>query len=140
MPINHKVDTLNKIKKECLRYSTQYKKSHQKLKKRDNVIDGVNAVLNATSITCIINSPAVPPLVIAAAVSSALQFVLSRIQDKMRWKEKMTAFLTTSNQYHNMASEICVVLHKNGLSNEQYGEYLEEVNDKISLIRDTQLF
>lgn len=140
MPIQAKIQELKKIKTECLANSVLYKRKHQKLKKRDQTIDGVCSVLNAGSITLILSTPTVPPLFIASAVCSGLQFILSRVQEKLKWKEKYNSFLTTSNQYYGLASEINVVLHKNHLTNELYEAYIEEVSDKITLVRDSQIF
>jgi hypothetical protein len=128
------------MRTECLANSVIYKKRHQKLKRKDQLIEGFCSILNASSITLILSTPTVPPLFIGSAVCSSLQFVLSRVQEKMKWKDKYHSFLTTSNQYYALASEINVVLHKNHLTNEQYESYIEEVSDKTTLIRDSQIF
>lgn len=139
MPIKDKIEALKKIKAECKNNYRQYANRYKRLKKYDNFIDLTTSILNASSITLILSTPAIPPLFIASAVCSGIQFVVCRVQDKMKIKDKYSQYLTTANQYYSLMNEILIVLHKNHLSNEEYQSYIEEVTDKINLIRDTQI-
>lgn len=139
MPIKEKIKILNDIKKECLKKSNLYKKRYKKLKKRDDITDFTTSILNASSISLILASPAIPILFIPASICSSLQFIISQVQSKIDMKNKYNHHLTTSYQYENLCREIVVVLSKNHLSNEQYGDYIEELNDKLSLIQDSQI-
>lgn len=109
------------------------------MKNKSNAVDFVTGILNAASITFILNTPGFPPLFIGGAVCSSLQFVIQRGLEKLKWVEKYNSYLVTSNQYKNLSAEILTVLTKNNLTNEQYESYLEEVIDKQSLIRDTEI-
>jgi hypothetical protein len=138
MPIAEKIKSLKKIKDYCDKF---YKLNHCKYKKYKRIDEGVDfftSILNATSITLILSTPALPPLFIASAVCSSLQFVICRAQDKMKVKDKYNQYLTTARQYDALRREILTVLSKNHLSNEQYEAYIEEVHDKINLIKDNE--
>lgn len=137
MPIQNKIEALKKIKNNCKNNFIEYNNKYKKYKRIDDIIDFFASILNASSITLILSTPALPPLFIASAVCSSLQFVINRAQDKMKIKDKYCQYKTTSNQYDALHREILTVLSKNNLSNEEYEAYLEEVNDKINLILDS---
>ena len=137
MPIQTKIEALKKIKNTCKNNFIEYNNKYKKYKRIDDIIDFFASILNASSITLILSTPALPPLFIASAVCSSLQFIITRAQDKMKIKDKYNQFKTTSNQYDALRREILTVLSKNNLSNEEYESYLEEVNDKINLILDS---
>jgi hypothetical protein len=139
MPIEDKKKVLKQLRQECMKNYKEYSERYRRLKRKDNITDGVCSVLNCGTIVCIVNTPVVPPLFIPSAVCSGLQFIISRYTEKMRWKDKYNQYLTTANQYYALNKEILVVLHKNHLTNEQYGDYISEITDKLNLVRDTQL-
>jgi hypothetical protein len=139
MPLKEKIEEIKKIKKYCKTSYILYHKKYKKYKTLDEVVDFITAILNASSITCILSTPAVPPLFIASAVCSSLQFVITRVQDKMKLKDKYNQYQITSKQYDALRREIITVLHKNHLSNSDCESLIEEFNDKINLIKDTEV-
>jgi hypothetical protein len=78
-------------------------------------------------------------VLVASAICSGLSFIVSRTQDKINLKQKYTQHNLTIKQYSDLNREICSVLSKNHLTNEEYQAYIDEIYDKISLIEDTSL-
>jgi hypothetical protein len=139
MPIHHKIKILNELKGGCLKKSKLYKKRYKKLKKIDDITDFTTSILNASSISLIVSSVSMPLLVIPSAVCSSIQFVIGQVQNKVNLKNRYNRHLTTSYQYEQLAREILIVLSKNHLTNDQYEAYIQEVNDKIGLIQDSEI-
>jgi hypothetical protein len=134
-----KKQILRDIKNECILKSKKYKKKFKKYKRIDDFIDGTNALLNGVSISLIISGFGIPPLLVASAITSGVNFILSRFQDKINLKSKYTNHNLSINQYSNLSREILAVLTKNNLSSEEYHNYICEVTDKIALIEDSSL-
>ena len=139
MTIAEKRKVLNDLRKNCLKNNKKYNKLYQKFKKYNNIVSFSASLLNASSITLILSTPAIPVLFIPSAVCSSLQFIISRVYEKLNIQDKTLIYLNTSNQYYALMNEIVIVLNKNHLTNEQYGEYIEVITSKIDLIRDTQI-
>jgi len=137
--IRKKVELLKKELKTILELSSAYQKKYRSLKKKDDIIDFGNSVLTGTAIICIVVGFANPIALISAGVLNGVAFVANRAQAQWNLKHRYNTHRTTWEQYSSLAREITTVLHKNNLTSEQYGDYLEEVYAKISLIQDSQL-
>lgn len=136
----NKIVILRNILKNCIVYSKLHKRKYKKMKKFDDIIDVSNSLLSGVSIGLLITGFEFPPLLIGSACLSGVHFVSSRLQDKYNFKLKYSNHHISLCQYNNLAREITAVLSKNNLSNQEYQNYIEECNDKISLIEDTQIF
>jgi hypothetical protein len=137
--VRKKVELLKKELKNILELSSTYQKRYRSLKKKDDLIDFCNSLLSGTAIICIIIGFSNPVALISAGVLNGVAFVTNRAQAQWNLKHRYNTHKTTYDQYSALAREITTVLHKNNLSSEQYGDYLEEIYDKISLIQDSQL-
>jgi len=114
-----------------------YKRKYKKLKRIDNCLDISNSFLNSSALALVITgATAFPPLLIASASCSGINFVLNRIQDKINIKRKIEELRQSINQFNSVVNEIVIVLNKNNLTSEQYSNYMQELYDKISLIED----
>jgi hypothetical protein len=129
--VRKKVELLKKELKNILELSSTYQKRYR--------IDFGNSLLSGTAIICIIIGFSNPVALISAGVLNGIAFVTNRAQAQWNLKHRYNTHKTTYDQYSALAREITTVLHKNNLSSEQYGDYLEEIYDKISLIQDSQL-
>lgn len=139
MPIQDKIKVLKKLKDDCNNKYKEYNKKYKKYKRYDDITDFITSILNASSISLIMSSLTLPLLIIPAGVLSSVQFIITRAQDKMKLKDKYNSFHITSNQYDALRREIITVLNKNHLDNSQYQQYIEEVHDKINLIKDMEI-
>ena len=135
-----KIRLLKKIKDDCFKNVSAYKKKYRKLKRIDTLIDISNSLLTGISISLTISGMAIPPLLIASASLSGLTFVSSRVQDKANLKAKYTSHNQTFQNYSDLARSITVVLAKNNLSQAEYHNFIQETLDRISLIESSQLF
>jgi hypothetical protein len=132
----HKRKVIKGVKDDCKLKIKLYRKRYKKLKRIDNVLDITNSFLNASAIALIVSGFTMPPLLIASASCSGVNFVMERIQDKTNLKQKIEELKQTINQYNAIVNEIVVVLNKNNLTSEQYTDYLQEIYDKIELISE----
>jgi hypothetical protein len=139
MPIQDKIKVLKKLKDDCNNKYKEYNKKYKKYKRYDDITDFITSILNASSISLIMSSLTLPLLIIPAGVLSSAQFIITRAQDKMKLKDKYSSFHISANQYDGLRREIITVLSKNHLDNSQYQQYIEEVHDKINLIKDTEI-
>lgn len=138
-PITNKKKILRKIIDDCRRKVKLHKKKFKKLKKTDDVLDGMNAFLTGSSISCTVIGMQLPPLLIVSASLSGTAFIISRVQDKYNLKRRYEQHKITIQQYQGLVREILSVMTKNNLSREEYENYVEEIYDKISLIEDTSI-
>ena len=67
-----KIRLLKKIKDDCFKNVTTYKKKFRKLKRLDTIIDVSNSLLTGTSISLTVLGFTMPPLLIASASSAGL--------------------------------------------------------------------
>jgi len=72
-----KIRLLKKIKDDCFKNVSAYKKKYRKLKRIDTLIDISNSLLTGISISCTISGMTFPLLLIASAGLSGLTFVTS---------------------------------------------------------------
>jgi hypothetical protein len=135
-----KIKILKEVLKECLDHSKTYKSKYKKLKKFDDRLDVLSSFLSGGSIVLVLVGFEFPPCLVASAVLGSIDFVIKRGQDKYNYKQKYTQHHLTMLQYKDLAREIRAVLSKNHMTSEEYQNYIEECNDKLSLIQDTQLF
>lgn len=137
--VKEKVEILKRRLKTCLDLSKSFRKRYQKIKKWDDRIDFFNAISSGTAIILIVVGFANPPCLLASAVVSGVEFIVSRGQDKWNLKAQYTQHHTTHHQYNDLAREIQAVMSKNNMTSEEYQNYIEEINGKMSLIEDSQL-
>lgn len=137
--VETKIKMLKCILKDCLTLSNLYRKRYLYLKKVDDRIDFFNATSSGTAIILIVIGFTNPVCLLASAILSGINFVVSRGQDKLNFKSKYTQHLTTFQQYTDLAREIQVVMTKNNLTSDQYQDYIDELTSKRSLIEDSQL-
>jgi len=138
--LENKITTLKTILKSCQTNSKLYKRKYKKMKKIDDIIDLVTALLSGGSIALIIVGFTNPACLIASAILSGVNFVIVRLQDKYNLKHKYIQHNLSMQQYNDLMREISAVLTKNNLTSDEYQSYIEECYSKISLIEDTQLF
>ena len=137
--VKEKIAILRRMQKECLQKADIYKKRYKTMKTWDDAIDFVNACLSGISIALIVAGFSNPTCLLASAIVSAAEFVISRGQDKYNLKSRYTRHNLTLKQYSDLAREISTVLSKNHMDSADYQDYIEDVNAKISLIEDSQI-
>ena len=130
---------MRKIIDDCRKKVKNHKKKFKKLKKTDDILDGLNAFLTGGSISCTVIGMHIPPLLILSASLSGTAFIMSRVQDKYNLKRRYEQHKITIQQYQGLVREILSVMTKNNLTPEEYQNYVEEIYDKISLIEDTSI-
>lgn len=134
-----KISLLRKIMNDCKHNVRIHRKKYKKLKKIDDILDGLSAFMTGTSITCTVMGMTLPPLLIVSASLSGSSFIMSRVQDKYNLKRRYETHKMSVLQYSNLQREILTVLTKNNLSSEEYHHYIQECYDKISIIEDNSL-
>lgn len=135
-----KISILKDVLKECLENSKQCNIKYKRLKKFDDRLDVFSSFLSGSSIVLVLVGFEFPPCLIASAVLGGIDFIIKRGQDKYNYKQKYLQHNLTMLQYKELAREIRAVLTKNHMTSDEYQNYIEECNDKLSLIQDTQLF
>ncbi len=139
MPIQDKRKYLNELKDKCFEESKIYKKRYRKLKLKDDAIDVITSGMNASVIALTISGFVLPPLLIASASLSGFSFVIQQGQRTYNLKRKYIQHDITIKQYDALAREIISVLHRNHMSGAEYDDFIEQVNDKWSLIDDSRI-
>lgn len=135
-----KIKILKGVLRDCIDQSKNYTKKYKKLKRFDDRLDVLSSILSGSSIILVVVGFTNPPCLVASAIIGGIDFIIKRGQDKYNYKQKYTQHNLTMLQYKDLAREIGAVLSKNHMTSQEYQNYIEECNDKLSLIQDTQLF
>lgn len=129
-------DKIIKIKKRIILHNKKYKK----LKIIDDIIDASNSVLTGATVAFIITGIGIPPLLIVGASCSGIAFIIQRVQDKINLKEKYNKHLLIRKQYSDLVRSTEAVLTHNDLTSDKLTSFIENINDKIDLIEDNNIF
>lgn len=132
-------DELLSIKAVCFEKIEYYKKRYKRLKLIDDILDGTSTVCSASGLALLVLGISNPVLLIASGICSGFSFVLTQVQNKMDLKNKYNHHDNTVKQYSEIVREISTILLRNHLTKTQYLEYLQHINDKISLIEDNSI-
>ena len=139
MPIEDKIKYLKDLKEECKTNSKKYYNAYKRLKWKDDVIDILTSLLNATSIALMISGLTFPPILIGAISCSGIAYVITQVQRSYNLKYRYTLHDITHKQYLDTIKKIDEVLTKNGLTGEQYEYFIQNMNEKCSLIDDARI-
>ena len=137
--IKEKRKLLREIHKKCLDEHKAYKKRYKYLKKRDDLVDVAHTTLNMSAVALTISGFGAPPLLIASASCAGLGLVLAQAQKTYNSKVRLTNYSVCVAQYDEMCREITAVLHRNHMKSHDYQEYIEDINQKLSMIDDSRL-
>ena len=130
---------LRDIKQKCIKYVKSNTKKYLKLKFINDMLDLSLAFLQSAGISCTVLGMTYPVLLPISAVVSGVAFIGSRLQDKYNFKTKLAQHQLTIRQFNHISREIVAVLSKNNLSEDEYYNYIIEIQDKISLIEDSSI-
>lgn len=133
------LDLLYQIKIECIISSKTHKEKHLKLKKIDDRVDIICTCLSGVSTALLISGFLIQPLLIASAVCSGISFVISNIQRSYDFKNRYIQHNISYYQYLELAREINTVMYKNHLTNDEYQDFIIDINNRISLFHDTEI-
>lgn len=139
MPIEDKIKYLKELKEECKNNSNKYYKAYKRLKWKDDAIDVLTSLLNATSIALMISGLSFPPILIGAITCSGFAYIITQVQRSYNLKYRYTLHDITYKQYLDTIKKIDEVLYKNGLTAEQYDYFIQNMNEKCSLIDDARI-
>ena len=137
--IIEKRKALRIIHKHCLGMAKHYKRRYKKLKRIDDIIDVSSTTLNMSAVALTISGFGAPPLLVASAVCAGLGLVISQAQKTYNSKTKLSNFNISVTQYEELCREINAVLYRNHMSSEDYQEFIEDINAKLSMIDDSRL-
>ena len=138
MPISDKRKLLKEIQKQCTIFSKDYLKRYKKMKKIDDTIDVITSLLSASSIGLIVSGLSMPPLLLAAVVTSSLSFVITQVQLKYDLKTRYNNYNVCVNQYDEISREIITVLYRNHMTIDEYENFIDDVQAKLSMIDDSR--
>ena len=133
------LELLKQIKLECIERSNKHCKRHKKLKRIDDRLDILCTCLSGISTALLVSGFMIHPLLIASACCSGISFVVSNVQRSYNFKNKYIQHNISYYQYLELAREINVVMSKNHLTNDEYREYIQDINNRINLFHDTEL-
>ncbi len=137
--IQEKRRLLRTIHRTCLLQHKAYKKRYKQLKKRDDMVDIFHTTLNMSAVALTISGFGIPPLLIASATCAGLGLVLTQAQKTYNSKVRLTNYSVCVCQYDEICREITAVLHRNHMSSDDYQEFIENINAKLSMIDDSKL-
>ena len=137
--IHEKISILKDIRKQCIDKSINFRRRNKCTKSWDEFLEFLTATLSGISIALIVAGFDSPICLLISAIASSVEFVLSRAQNQYNFKEKFTQLNTSLRQYNDLVREITTVLSKNHMSSNDYQDYIEEVNAKLSLIEDSEI-
>lgn len=139
MPIEDKIQYLKQLKEDCKLNSNKYYIAYKRLKWKDDIIDISTSLLNATSIALMISGLSFPPVLLGAITCSGLAYIITQVQKSYNLKHRYTLHDITYKQYLDTIKKIDEVLTKNGLTGEQYEYFIQNMNEKCSLIDDARI-
>ena len=139
MTIEEQIKTLKDIKYKTLYKSSVHKKQYIKLKKYDDYINIGTTFLNASAITLIVCFFTIPPCIIASGVLSGFSFILSSIQKTYNLKDRSESHRLSCYQYKDISREVNTTLLRNHMNSNEYQNFIEYINDKISIIEDSEI-
>jgi len=135
----------NKLIKDCLN-DIKYKKTKhynkfRKLKKINGILkSGINA-LNAASVCSLVISMSPVSIIslIVALTTTSISTVTSAIVTAYELENKLHSHQVSYLQYTDIYRDISSKLFRNHLSSEDYDIMLSEINNRLSIIEDTEL-
>ena len=118
-----------------------HNKRYKQLKTRDEILSGLESFLSGLSLAFFISGVTVFPIfIIVGGVCSGLSFMLNRINTNLKTKDKINRHLLMRKQYSDLVRNIENILSRNGLNSEELTTLISDINDKINLIEDNEIF
>jgi hypothetical protein len=124
--VDEKRKLLRQIHKTCLNEAKYYKKKYKRLKMKDDICDVAHTALNMSAVALTISG-------------FGMGLVLSQCQKTYNSKVKLTNYNVALCQYEELCREITAILFRNHMTSNDYQDYIEDVNAKLSMIDDSKL-
>lgn len=138
MAVEKYINRLREIKKHS---KSQYQYHKKKYKKNKNINSYTNlsiTLLNSVSISLLIIGILHPPIIIASGACSGLSFIIQELQKTYYNDNKVGSHKITYSQYYDIYIEVTNILDNNGLTEEQYKNLINNLQDRLEIIRDSQ--
>ena len=129
-------DILNNIKN----VSYKHYKKHKKLKKINTILKVIVNVLNAGSIcSLVISYMGLSPVILISLSFTSMSSLLTAFLSSFEIDYKINSHNNSYLQYSEIYRHYNQLLIKNGLSSGDIDILLNEMNEKLNLIQDTEL-
>lgn len=137
--IEYKKNALKNILNNIIEKKKYNFQNYKKFKKINSLCKITFTCLNGLTIAALIAGLAIPPILIGCGISSGLAFILNSCYEAANINDKMNKYDITTRQYDEIIREVNIILIYNNLKPEQIDEIIENINQKISMIADTEI-